>query len=41
MRALSAGVMKMVGNRFDVLEDVGIEMLATLPFVARALDHKP
>src|SRR5438552_10987532 len=41
VRALAAGVMKMIGNGFDIVEDVWIEVLAALPFVASALDHVP
>src|SRR5207244_427526 len=41
VRALAAGVMQMVGDGFDVVENVGVEMLSALPLVARALNHVP
>src|SRR5438552_11319971 len=38
---MSASVMKMVGNAFDVVEDIRIEVLAALPFKTTALNHVP
>ena len=41
MWPLTAGVMKMVGHGFDVVEDIRIEVLAALPFKTTALNHVP